>query len=165
MPTKLFATWGNLNSIYTKNDVEFVEIDLTNFSNQTQKRVIEYLFERAKEVQTSFIIPGTRVQIDAASPSAAAEALVKGRIVGAIGISIPALPMITIFVDAPGKISISYSPFDNWQPISVIALMDLLHRITEIEPRVNIGLDDKLFSGEQSQLFDDAFREFMNETI
>jgi hypothetical protein len=160
IPT-LWDSWHRLKHIFSISEDTFPEIVFEHVVPEQMVHCIENLLNEASDVSTSFMIPESRVYVQASSPNAALMALSSGHIVGAFGITLPLLPMLTIYVDQPERFSIGYVSGYHWNPIAMAALMLLLRDIRQYLPETSISLMSDEFTVADQYTFDQVVGDYL----
>lgn len=160
IPT-LWDSWNRISYMFHRDVDDFPEIVFDQVNPDNIFQCLKVLLTSSRDVTTSFMLPESRQYVKAASPDAALSALASGQIVGAIGISLPVLPMITIYVDQPTRMSIAYMPGNHWTPISMAALFLLLHDVRWMLPESVITLIGDDFTVVDQYTFDQVFADYI----
>lgn len=160
----LVDMWSQTRPLFEGRPDSRPEIDITNLSVDDLAVCVLYLLNQSRECNAVFTLHGTRRQVWITSPIAAVRALVNGKVTGAVMLDLPALPPISMYVDGPDTVSLSYSRGD-WTAMSVLALFDLLQRLITLAPTARLRLGLASYSRTERQIFETVWREYINAAV
>lgn len=156
--------WMRIGQLFNVRSDDTPELYMMNIAPEQLYHCIVFLLERARDITTQFQLAEKREPVWTPSPTIAASALAQGMIVGAIGLQLPALPHLVIFIDHNDRLSIGYTVGKEWNAMRLLALMDLIDRLRTIAPTARILLDPEVYSASQQILFDHTLRELTGHT-
>ncbi|MEO1646660.1 MAG: hypothetical protein AAFR67_15830, partial [Chloroflexota bacterium] len=87
----------------------------------------------AKESNFRFQLAGTEMQVALASPHTVVNYVLQGQVTVAMWMTLPALPMVSIYVDYTDEISFGYVR-GTWNAMHVLAFFDLLYQLKQMAP-------------------------------
>lgn len=157
----LVDMWSKTRPLFEGRPDSRPEIDITHLSIDDLAVCVLYLLNQSKECNAVFTLQGTKRQVWITSPIAAVRALVNGKVRGAVMLDLPALPAISLYVDAPGTLSLSYAR-GEWTAMSVLALFDLLQQLIMLAPSAKITLGLTSFTRRERQIFEHVWQEYNN---
>lgn len=161
--TLVYDLWAAIGDLFSKAEVDddiYPEIQISHLSPDRLYECVIYLFAHAQEASTAFKMREHGLSVVALTAPAAAKALATSRIVGAMWLQLPVLPTLAFFVEDDRTLFINYEMGDNWTPIRLITLFNMLYDLRAIAPDALIQLDPDYFTPQQQQRFADALKHF-----
>lgn len=137
--------WEDLHFLFEGESERIQEIDLINLKAGSMAECLHYLFSRAKECNCRFVLPGTETPIHLQSPQAVVNHVLQGQVSIVMWVSLPAIPMLSVFVDYTDEISFGYVR-GSWNALTVLAFFDLIYELSQMSPGANIRPSNHTFS-------------------
>jgi hypothetical protein len=161
--------WERLHTLFDTEDDQQPEIIVGNLSTESMQAIVAYLLCNSREVQTALysFFSDTRVMVR--STKEVIEKFSSGELSGGFLIE-PVfdgykLPLIGIFSDEPGHLSIDYEKGKHWTPVALISLFELFRTMHNIENTVTIRLSRRHFERKWQFRFAATLKEYLNEGL
>jgi hypothetical protein len=162
--------WERLHTLFdTEDEQQQPEIIVGNLSTESMRAIVAHLLHNSRELQTAFypFYSDTRVMVG--STKEVVEKFSSGELSGGFLIE-PIfdgfkLPMLGIFSDDPGFLSIDYEKGDLWTPVTLIALFEFFRMMHQVENNVTIRLSRRHFARKWQFRFAATLKEYLNESL
>lgn len=158
-PTPVRDVWAELQSLFEREDQKICEIEFINLDPDSMIACIRYLMNNAKECTCRFVMAGTDMEVTVLSLDKALEFVATGQLSLAMWLTMPALPMLSAFVDFSDEISFGYVA-GTWNAMQVLVFFDLLYNLKGIAPRARIRPNSKIFSRRERKKVLDVWQDY-----
>ncbi|MGB7341305.1 MAG: hypothetical protein WBC91_20585 [Phototrophicaceae bacterium] len=125
--------WDDLQPVFEGRAEQLQEIDLVNISKGSMAQCIYYLLTRAKECNSKFMLRDNKTQVMLPSPTTVIDYVLQGQVTMAMWITLPAIPMLSVYIDFTDEISFGYVR-GSWDAMAVLAFFDMLYEIKQLCP-------------------------------
>ena len=125
--------WADLGSLFQGQSERINEIELTNIKRGSMSLCLYHIMHIAKESNFRFTLTGKNMQVMLPSPHTVVNYVLQGQVSVAMWITLPALPMVSIYVDYTDEISFGYVR-GTWNAMDVLAFFDLLYELKNMAP-------------------------------
>jgi hypothetical protein len=155
----LIDVWDELHSFFEGPADDDADIYVLDINPQGMSACLLYLLRQSRDCNSAFYSADDRQPVTMGSPQFVVQSLAGGQVVGGLWLNLPLLPPLGFFVQEPETMAINYS-FGNWSALSVLALMDLLHRLKTFAPTAEFYLDMVHFSDADQEQFISVWKQY-----
>lgn len=158
----LWDEWQQLAIFFKDDDADNFEIIFENIEAERLLTCVNTLIHQSTSCSFIFATVDTRMPVQVNSIQQALSGITINYIVGAIGISLPSLPMLTLYLDAPYRLSLAYAPGEHWNPIGLVAFFLLIVDFTQWFPLADISIASATLTSEQMQVFNEILAYYVD---
>ena len=156
---KIRDFWSDLEPIFDGDSDEIQEIDLANLRAGCMAQCVHYLLRRSKECSTKFQLKGTEQQVLFASPDMVVNYLLQGQVTMAMWLTLPALPMLSVYVDFIDEISFGYVR-GTWDAMAVLTFFDLMYDLKDLCPQSQLRPSIYTYTSDERELLLDYWQKY-----
>lgn len=161
--------WARLHDIFDAEDSTETEITIWKLSPAAMQVVFHYLLNNSREIQTVFYTILSRRRVMVGSLEKAVSKLARRELAGGFAVEVRVcgliLPMMSVFCDGAGRISLGYQAGRHWNPVGLIALFELFRMIKAVDDNAIIRLSEEHFDQRWQMRFAATLRDYLNETL
>ncbi|MEM9951125.1 MAG: hypothetical protein AAFV93_13520 [Chloroflexota bacterium] len=157
--TKLRDFWIDLAPIFDGHSDDIQEIDLVNLTTGGMAEIVNYLLQHSKEGSTKFLIKGTDQQVLFASPEMVINYLLQGQVTMAMWLTLPALPMLSVYVDFADEISFGYVR-GEWNALAVLAFFNLIYELKGLCPQSQLRPSVYTYTNDERELLMEFWQDY-----
>lgn len=142
--------WQDLEPIFGGESEEIQEIDLVNLSAGCLAQCVHVLLHSAKEGSAKFQLKATDQQVLFRSPEMVINYLLQGQVTMAMWLTLPALPMLSVYIDFVDEISFGYVR-GSWNAMHVLAFFDLMYDLNRMCPQAKLRPSIYTYSSDERE--------------
>lgn len=143
--------WETLQPVFEGRAEQLQEIDFINVSTGSMAQCLTYLLSRAKECTSRFMLRDTETEVMLSSPNAVVNYVLQDQVTMAMWLTLPAIPMLSVYVDVADAISFGYVR-GSWDAMAVLAFFDLLYEIKQLCPDATLRPSAYIYTRVERQL-------------
>lgn len=151
--------WDELHPLFEGEAKHINEIDLINLRAGSMSTCIMALFHRAKECSCRLKMQGTGIEVMLPSPQAVIHHVLQGQITVAMWLTLPVLPMLSVYIDNRNTISFGYVR-GMWNAMAVIAFFDLMYELIQLAPHSQLSPSKYTFTQSEREKLLDAWQDY-----
>ncbi len=143
--------WNELQPLFKGESEQIQEVDLINLKAGSMAQCLNYLFSHSKSCNCRSVLRGTDTSVTLESPHSVVNYVLQKHVSVAMWVSLPALPMLSVFVDYDDEISFGYVR-GMWDAVSVLAFFDLIYELKHMSPGSKIRPSVHTFTNDERKM-------------
>lgn len=159
MTIEVRDVWAELGPLFVGQSDSISEIGLTHIKRGSMSVCLYYLMTVAHECNFRFMLTGTDVQVRLSSPHAVVNYVLQGQVSLTMWMTLPGLPMISLFIDYTDEISFGYVR-GSWNAMEVLAFFDLIYELKHMAPGSQVRPSRKSFSASERKRIMEVWRDY-----
>lgn len=155
--------WDHLHPLFDQPDAPDTPVDIhvTWLDAWQIKACIKRFMLHSRTITTNFFLVEKRVPVMALSINAAVDGLTNGQLIGAVMLSLPAMPEVLLVVESSHYFTLSFTP-SHWNYISIAAFLDLFQIVGAIAPEASVVIEaQEEYPPEVVKAFADTIEDYL----